>query len=130
MNIKELVCKNLLHLRKKNRYTQEDLSRILGGMGRSNYAKLERGEVYLTVDRAAKLAAFYEVSLDDFVYKDLSNPENSLHGAEESGPIYETPVRVPPLKLEFELQFNRQTTREADQLVKELLILVKKYNLK
>jgi transcriptional regulator with XRE-family HTH domain len=88
MKSEDFVCKNLVHLRKAHRLTQKELAEVLGGMGRSNYAKLERGEVYLSIDRAAKLAALYQISLDDMVSKDLSldDFQESLGVEERMGP--------------------------------------------
>lgn len=61
----------LRKLREFVRYTQEDLAYELE-MTQSAYHKIETGKTRLDLHRTIQLAMFYNVKLDDLLYKDLS----------------------------------------------------------
>ena len=64
--MKSMISKNLLILRKKNGFSQEEVaSRI--GVSRQTLAKWENGESVPDVLFSNKLAEIYDVSLDDLV---------------------------------------------------------------
>jgi transcriptional regulator with XRE-family HTH domain len=61
----------IVHLRKKNKLTQEYLAAQLG-ISRPTYIQLERGERDLTVPEAEKLAKIFGLSLENFLNEEES----------------------------------------------------------
>jgi transcriptional regulator with XRE-family HTH domain len=74
-------------LRTKNHYSQEDLAKLIG-VSRQTFAKIETGKVELTVSQVEKLAATFNLSLEDFLAGKVS-PEAQLCIQEEYV-VYET----------------------------------------
>lgn len=76
------ICDNLRVLRAKERYSMEDIAEIIG-VSRQSVAKWESGESLPDIEKCAKLAKLYKVSLDELVN---SSPEElKLEDDEEKG---------------------------------------------
>jgi transcriptional regulator with XRE-family HTH domain len=76
------INQTLLELRKKNGKTQEDLADFLG-IDTSGYGKLERGVTDITLTKIESLAAFYGMSVVDFItYPDKFIKAGSIINAE------------------------------------------------
>ncbi len=61
-----MISQNLLTLRKRNHYSQEDVAAAVG-VSRQTIAKWECGESTPDISYAAKLAELYGVTLDELV---------------------------------------------------------------
>lgn len=61
---------NLRYLREKNKYTQHLLSKVLG-IDRSAYAYYELGQSEPRLENLAKLARFFDVTMDQLLNEDL-----------------------------------------------------------
>ncbi|MCH8555529.1 MAG: helix-turn-helix domain-containing protein [Schleiferiaceae bacterium] len=70
-SVMRTVCNNIIYLRKLHGKTQQEVAEYLGGMTRSNYAKLEVGAIFITVDRLYSLAKLFAVPMDVMVEIDL-----------------------------------------------------------
>ncbi|MGI2293852.1 helix-turn-helix domain-containing protein [Paenibacillus sp. GXUN7292] len=62
-----MICMNLKNLRKKHRYTQEDVADRIG-VSRQAVAKWENGETVPDINNCIALAELYGVVLDDLVH--------------------------------------------------------------
>ena len=79
------ISQNLLYYRKKNQLSLRELALKIDVDFMTVY-KIETGktsEQKITIDTISKLASFFQISLDDFVYKDLSQFENVALGDKE-----------------------------------------------
>jgi transcriptional regulator with XRE-family HTH domain len=65
-NLLELIGLKIKNLRQIHNITQEDLAEILA-MSASNYAKLERGEVDMTVKRLQEIAKAFGIEIGEFM---------------------------------------------------------------
>ena len=65
-NLLELIGFKIKNLRQIHNITQEDLAEILA-MSASNYAKLERGEVDMTVKRLQEIAKAFGIEIGEFM---------------------------------------------------------------
>ena len=61
-----MISMNLRKLRKRNKYTQEEIADKIG-VSRQAVAKWERGETVPDISNCLALAELYEVTLDDLV---------------------------------------------------------------
>lgn len=68
MELNEIISKNLIELRKKNKLTQLELAEKLNFSNKS-ISKWESGEAIPSVEILLKLAELYEVKLDYFVHE-------------------------------------------------------------
>ena len=77
---KQMICENILILRKKRNLTQEALAEAVG-VTRQTVAKWENGESIPDLELAGKLAAALDVSLDDLTQAPKEElQEESLRG--------------------------------------------------
>ena len=67
-----ILGRNLKCLRKKEKYSQEDMSRLLGYRDKSSYCLIENGETKLSIDKLVNLSEFFGISVDDLLKKDLA----------------------------------------------------------
>lgn len=65
------IHEKIKHLRELNNWTQEEMAERME-MSPSGYAKIERGETKLYLDKVKQLAQIFEINLFDLVF-----PENS-----------------------------------------------------
>ena len=65
-----MISMNLAYLRKKNRYSQEDVAEKIG-VSRQAVAKWELGETTPDLANCIALAALYDVTLDDLACYDM-----------------------------------------------------------
>ena len=74
MNIRS----NLIYFRKKMKLTQRELGRLtsLSFMTINRIETLATNPDKASIETVSKLAAYFNVSLDDFVHKDLSKEES------------------------------------------------------
>lgn len=61
----ELLCANLIRIRKKNRYSQEDIAEVLD-IAQSSYNRMEGGTTEISALRLFQLAKFYKIKVDAF----------------------------------------------------------------
>ena len=67
-----ILGRNLKYLRKREKYTQEEMAHLLRYRDKSSYCLIENGETKLSVDKAVIVSEFFGVSVDDLLKKDLS----------------------------------------------------------
>jgi transcriptional regulator with XRE-family HTH domain len=60
------VGENIRKIREDKGYTQQKIADLVG-MHRSNYSKIETGQRELSIGALAKVAKFFEMSLDELV---------------------------------------------------------------
>ena len=68
------IKSNLIYLRNKNNLPKRTLAR-LSNVNHAVIHLIETGktsEQKITIDTVSKLASFFQVTIDDFIYKDLS----------------------------------------------------------
>ena len=70
------LASNLVHLRKRNRGTREELGTLLG-ISHAAYGKYERGDSDPSLEGLAALASHYDVTIDDLITKDMTR--ESVH---------------------------------------------------
>lgn len=81
MNIK----RNLKLLRNRANLSQREIEKYTG-ISYLTIFRIETGktsEQKITIDTISKLASFFQVTIDDFIYKDLSQFENVALGDKE-----------------------------------------------
>jgi phage repressor protein C with HTH and peptisase S24 domain len=78
---------NLKLLRNSAGNTMEEMAEFLALKGKSSYNAYEEGRALPDIHKLMKLASYFEVSLEDLVYRDLSAPKNSKNI--ETTPLYE-----------------------------------------
>ncbi|WP_071441756.1 helix-turn-helix domain-containing protein [Traorella massiliensis] len=81
MNIK----RNLKLLRNRANLSQREIEKYTG-ISYLTIFRIETGktsEQKITIDTISKLASFFQVTIDDFIYKDLSQFENVSPGDTE-----------------------------------------------
>lgn len=61
----ELLCANLIRIRKKNRYSQEEIAAVLD-IAQSSYNRIEGGATEIGAIRLFQLARFYDIKVDVF----------------------------------------------------------------
>lgn len=95
---------NLRFLRKSRGYNQADFGAFIDIKG-ENISNYERGNTLPSITTIAKVAAFFEVTIDDLVNKNLSNKTTTSNRVEEPFVPYgksncENKLKVCQLKLE------------------------------
>lgn len=70
-----MFAKNLRYLREKYDLTQKELARRMGCSAVSTVTKWETGDNKPRYEGMVKLAQIFNVSVDDLMYKDLSEPQ-------------------------------------------------------
>jgi transcriptional regulator with XRE-family HTH domain len=89
------IADNIRNLRTNKGYTQEDFAKLLA-MSPSGYAKLERGEVDISVTRLEQIAKEFEVKPTDLINVSggatsiIFNITNSPAGGNNQSTIYVT----------------------------------------
>lgn len=66
------IAQNLLFLRKREEKTLEEMSDFLSLKSKSSYKAYEEGKAVPDIFKLMKLATFFDVSLENMVYKDIS----------------------------------------------------------
>lgn len=67
MNLeKKMIRENLIMLRRLNKYSQEEIAERIG-ISRQAYGKWEKGETIPDIEKCAKLAEVYGVTLDSLM---------------------------------------------------------------
>ncbi len=64
-----MLADNLVLLRNMKNLTQEEVAEVIG-ISRQSYSKWEQGETLPDIDKCARLAKFYGVSIDSLVNQD------------------------------------------------------------
>lgn len=67
-----VLSMNLRYLRKRNKYTQEDMTKLLGYKDKSSYCLIENGITQISVNNLVNVAEFFGFTVDDLLKKDLS----------------------------------------------------------
>lgn len=75
------IAKNLIFLRKKMSKTLEEMAELLSLKGKSSYKAYEEGRALPDIHKLMRLAAFFDVSLENMVYKDIATlkPEKTTN---------------------------------------------------
>ena len=81
MELNEIISKNLIELRKKNKLTQLELAEKLDFSNKS-ISKWESGEAIPNIEILMKLSSLYNVNLDYFVSE--THPEDSFNTAKDN----------------------------------------------
>jgi len=71
------INKNLKYLRNMKRVTQDQVAEVFGKQ-KAAISAYEKGKNIPPVDVLIKLAQFFEVSLDDFVFRDIEKEGTSM----------------------------------------------------
>lgn len=71
----KINLKSLKALRKKTGLTQEDVATALGYMTSQGYHYIENGRSNLRADQLAVLAQLYDVPIEYFFHKNITNKE-------------------------------------------------------
>lgn len=66
MNIRDQIRQNVRDLREDKKLTQKQVAQKLE-MSETGYAKMERGEVQIRIERLQQLAQIFEVDLSDLI---------------------------------------------------------------
>ena len=77
------ITNNLMFMRHKNGYTMEALAEIIS-VSRQTVAKWESGESYPDIMNCMKLATLYKITLDELVYKPLSETQASEFSSDQN----------------------------------------------
>ena len=77
------ITNNLMFMRHKNGYTMEALAEIIS-VSRQTVAKWESGESYPDIMNCMKLATLYKITLDELVYKPLSEIQTSKFSSDQN----------------------------------------------
>lgn len=73
------IHEKIKHLREFNNWTQEELAERMD-MSPSGYAKIERGETKLYLDKIQKLAQIFEINLFDLIIPESNGDTfNNVH---------------------------------------------------
>lgn len=66
-----LLSANLRYLRKRERYSQGEMARLLGYQDKSSFCLIENGNTKLSVDNLVNISEFFGITVDDLLKKDL-----------------------------------------------------------
>ena len=66
------IQKNLTYLKEKNEYSYQEISKHPGLNVNALYSIVVGSYKNITITTVIKLTQFFRISIDDFVYKDLS----------------------------------------------------------
>ncbi|EHJ7846712.1 helix-turn-helix transcriptional regulator [[Clostridium] innocuum] len=66
------IQKNLAYLKEKNEYSYQEISKYTGLNVNTLYSIVVGSYKNITITTVIKLTQFFSISIDDFVYKDLS----------------------------------------------------------
>ena len=77
------ITDNLIFMRHKHGYTMEALAEIIS-VSRQTVAKWESGESYPDIMNCMKLATLYKITLDELVYKPLSEANAGEFSSDEN----------------------------------------------
>ena len=77
------ITNNLIFMRHKQGYTMEALAEIIS-VSRQTVAKWESGESYPDIMNCMKLATLYKITLDELVYKPLSEAKAGEFSSDEN----------------------------------------------
>ena len=75
---------NLIELRKRNNYSQEDLAELIG-VSRQTLSKYETGESVPDIEKCKQLAEVFSVTLDDLVSYEKESADNMGWGFPPKG---------------------------------------------
>jgi phage repressor protein C with HTH and peptisase S24 domain len=67
------IASNLIHLRQSKEKTLEEMAALLSLKGKSSYSAYEEGRALPDIHKLLKLASYFEVSVENLVYKDIAN---------------------------------------------------------
>lgn len=81
------IGKNIKHLRKQKKLTQEQLGALIG-VKKAAISTYEIEKNFPSVDGLIKIADLFQVNMEDFFYLDLSVKEGNDR-VEEPAPIYQ-----------------------------------------
>lgn len=72
------IQKNLAYLKEKNKYSYQEISKHTKLNVNALYSIVVGSYKNITITTVIKLTKFFEISIDDFVYKDLSREMEEL----------------------------------------------------
>lgn len=121
----------LIKLRTDNRYTQDQIAKMLG-ISRQSYIKYENGEVEPSVEMVRKLSHFYSVSYDVLIDNNLTYSENRYKYSSLEQPEYSVAESVPAYG-KTDAAFDIEYFSEQLNYLKEVILSMQKrlvyYNL-
>lgn len=83
----------LKQLRKKNNYSQEEISKYLS-ISRPLYSDMEKGKKSLTIEQAKKLADMYDVLPETFLYGDIEKYDVNINASKKSKGKKQNDMRI------------------------------------
>lgn len=82
-----MIRDNLVMLRKLNEYSQEEIAEKIG-ISRQAYGKWEKGETVPDIEKCAKLAAVYGVTVDSLIRTEKLDNDTALPPAPKGKHIF------------------------------------------
>lgn len=86
------VAKNLTFLRQKKKKTLKEMADLLTLKSKSSYKAYEEGRALPDIHKIMKLASYFDVSVEELIYKDI---ENTKKKKQSSNKIYYEIEKVP-----------------------------------
>ncbi|MDY6786805.1 MAG: DUF4065 domain-containing protein [candidate division WOR-3 bacterium] len=83
----------LKQLRKKNNYSQEEISKYLS-ISRPLYSDMEKGKKSLTIEQAKKLADMYDVLPETFLYGDIEKYDVNINASKKDKGKKQNDMRI------------------------------------
>lgn len=109
------IGKNIKHLRKKKKLSQQALAKKIG-LSRSNIAAYEAGNSEPGVAKLTKLAMFFDIKLEDFIGKELSKNHHVSDNLREHHNNIDIPKSVTLISKEALLTLSERTS-EVEKMV-------------
>lgn len=114
-------------LRESNHWTQEELAKKIA-LSPQGYAKIERGETRLTLDRLEQLANIFDVEIGElissdnhFFYQDNKNTHNQGHVIyQTSNPVENLQYQAEIDKLTLMLQHKNEMIAKMQEQIDDL----------
>lgn len=110
------IGKNIKHLRKEKKLTQEQVGEIIG-VKKAAVSTYEIGKNFPTVEGLIKIADFFEVNLDALFYSDLTGEVGSDRVEEPQEPYQDDFSRLMMRRIK---ELEREIKEHAPDLAKRL----------
>lgn len=88
------IGQNLIFLRKREGKTLEEMAELLLLKGKSSYKAYEEDRALPDIHKLMKLASFFDVSLENLVYKDIATLRAEKHTSETFYEVEKIPVKI------------------------------------
>lgn len=109
------LYEKISELRRKNGFTQAQLAEKIG-IKQSNYAKIEKGDIQITIERLFEIAKVFEVSVVELLGVE------SVASVDNSKELEELKKEIDFLKREKEILENEKDKLEANKFVYQAIV--------